>query len=105
MSLKDMQPALDALSALVGRVVHVEIENKNNKMGAYMQFSGVLGQPEMEGARVWVPVGRPVSTNDRAGFSVDFDSCEFSGYVPPGYVSSNQLRITADGMWIHIFPR
>jgi hypothetical protein len=105
MSREALQPALDALSALVGRTVHVSIENKQATMGAYMQFSGVLGQPELEGSRVWVPVTYPVSTGDRTGFSVAFDSCEFGGYVGPPGAPPLQLRITADGMRIHIFPR
>lgn len=104
MSRDALQPALDALSALVGRLVLVSIENKQGTMGAYMQFSGVLGQPEIEDNRVWVPVTYPASTNDRTGFSVDFESCEFGGYVGPAGAPPLQLRITADGMWIHIFP-
>ncbi len=99
-----MQPALDALSELVGRSALVSIENKQGTMGAYMQFSGELGRPEIEGNRVWLPVTYPASTDDRTGFSVEFDSCEFGGYVGPPGVRPLQLRITADGMWINIFP-
>lgn len=98
MPLEQMHAALEALAALSGREVGVSVESKNNNLGAYAKFSGVLGRPEIDENRVWVPVRSQFSSDDRIGFSIDAGHFESWGQM------QGNVRLVADGVAILVRP-
>lgn len=80
----DLSAAVVALSELAGRVAFVDIANQTKSIGAYLQFSGVLGAPEVDGDRwAWVPVAYSALTNERTGFGIDGGAFESAGGLNP----------------------
>jgi hypothetical protein len=90
MSLEELKPALDALSAWSGEEVHISVKNANETLGAWVEFTGVLGSPEFDGTHMWLPVDTP-PRSERSGLSIDPNYFESWGQM------HGRVRLVADG--------
>lgn len=100
MSLEQMRPALQALSALADEAVHISVGTPNADVDAWAEFSGTLGQPEFDGGRVWFPVYNEFSTRvgERSGFSIEANHFEWWGE------QQGRVRLHAGGLGILVRP-
>jgi len=95
-----MQDLVTTLTQLSGRPVFIDVANQQNSTAAYVQFEGVLGDPQYDGDRVRVHVHYVSPLDEEPGFSVSASHLEAAGWLTP-----LQYRIASNGLWISIFPR
>jgi hypothetical protein len=97
MSLEKLQPALSALSTLSGQEVHVSVGNGDAGINAYAEFHGVLGDAQIDGDHVWVPVWSHFP-GERIGFSIN------AGYFEWWGQRDGAVRVHADGVGLRVRP-
>lgn len=85
MALEDVQPVLSALEAYLGQVVVVSVEYEVDRLGGgppaiatQGRFLGRLGQPEVKGAQVLLPISQEFES-DRASLALGFEYLESWG--------------------------
>lgn len=93
MALDELRAAAEALSVFRGQAVHVSIENANGMLGAWAEFTGFLGEPEVDRGGIKFPVTiRGSNEDDR--FCIDGESFESWGQM------QGRVRLVANGLAI-----